>query len=83
MNDSEKELHKMDQQDDRTQQMIDEGLIFGPDENKPPRADAPLVKALMQFMDECDGRCCDRTDKHVHVYPDEDSNREEVYSLDE
>ena len=35
MNDSEKELHKMDQQDDRTQQMIDEGRIFGPDENNP------------------------------------------------
>jgi len=31
----------MDQQDDRTQQMIDEGLIFGPDENNPPRADDP------------------------------------------
>lgn len=35
----------MDQQDDKIQQMIDEGLIFGPDENNPPRADAPLVKA--------------------------------------
>ena len=72
----------MDQQDDRTQQMIDEGLIFGPDKNEPPRADDPLVDALMQFMDECDGRCC-RTDRHVHVYPNEDTNREEVYSLDE
>jgi hypothetical protein len=49
----------MDQQDDRTQQMIDEGRIFGPDENNPPRADDPLVEALMQFMDECDGRCCE------------------------
>ena len=55
----------MSQQDDRTQQMIDEGLIFGPDENEPPRADDPLV------------------DKHVHVYHDEETNREEVYSLDE
>src|SRR5687767_4538786 len=82
-NDSVKESHKMSQQDDRTQQMIDEGLIFGPDKNEPPKADDPLVKALMQFMDECDGRCCDRTYKHVHVYPDEESNREEVYRLDE
>ena len=72
----------MDQGDDRTQQMIDEGLIFGPDGNNPPKADDSLVKALIQSMDECDGRCCDRTDTHVHVYGGEE-NEEEVVSLDE
>ena len=72
----------MDEEDDRAQDMIDMGVIFGPDGNNPPRADDPLVKALIQSMDECDGRCCDRTDRHVHVYGDEE-NEEEVISLGE
>jgi hypothetical protein len=72
----------MDEEDERTQHLIDTAQIFGPDGNNPPRADDPLVKALIQSMDECGGRCCDRTDRHLHLYGDEE-NEEEVVSLGE
>ena len=57
----------MSKQEDKAQQMIDEGLIFGRDDNKPPRADDPVVQELVQRMDECDDAACNQTGPHVHL----------------
>jgi hypothetical protein len=57
----------MGNQNDKTQQMIDDGLIFGRDDKKLPSADDPLVEKLMQFMDECVESDCTQTGPHAHV----------------
>jgi len=57
----------MSKQEDKAKQMINEGVIFGRDNNKPPTADDPVVQKLVERMDECDDAACNQPGPHVHL----------------
>ena len=57
----------MGNQNDKTQRMIDDGLIFGRDDKELPSADDPLMEKLMQVMDECEESDCTQTGPHAHL----------------